>query len=217
MARGGLTTQDVYNFAKRWSSEAIIRNLVKALADDGERVIRRAYNSRRWDNRLNNLWDSFVSAVFINGKLQNGKGKEHGTYNTIRYANDTPQSKGSRLYGWVSGNVGDIDITGRGEAANFLASYELRHGFEKGIRLVVAATMFYATFLEDQGYQVISQIDYQLMKLRNKKYNVRVAYYAGGDIKYDFPEILFEVKRTDTATYGANAFKGFSKGKELFG
>lgn len=217
MARGGLTTQDVYNFAKRWSSEAIIRNLVKALADDGERVIRRAYNSKRWNNRLNNLWDSFVSAVFINGKLQNGEGGEHGTYDTRRYANDTPQSKGSRIYGWVSGNVGDIDITGRGEAANFLASYELRHGFEKGIRLVVAATMFYATFLEDQGYQVISQIDYQLMKLRNKKYNVRVAYYAGGDIRYDFPEILFEVKRTDTATYGANSFKGFSRGKGLFG
>lgn len=208
MARGGLTTQDVYNFAKRWSSEAITRNLVKALADDGERVIRRAYNSKRWNNRLNNLWDSFVSAVFIDGKLQS---------NTVRYANDKPESKGSRIYGWVSGNVGDIDITGRGEAANFLASYQLRHGFEKGIRLVVAATMFYATFLEDQGYQVISQIDYQLMKLRNKKYNVRVAYYASGDIKYDFPKILFEVKRTDTATYGANAFKGFSKGKGLFG
>lgn len=217
MARGGLTTQDVYNFAKRWSSEAIRRNLIKALADDGERVIRRAYNSKRWNNRLNNLWDSFVSAVFIDGKLQNGEGGVHGTYDTVRYANDSPQSKGSRLYGWVSENVGDIDITGRGEAANFLASYELRHGFEKGIRLVVAATMFYATFLEDKGYQVISQIDYQLMKLRNKKYSVRVAYYAGGDIKYDFPEILFEVKRTDTATYGANSFVGFSKGKELFG
>lgn len=217
MARGRLTTQDVYNFAKRWSSEAIVRNLVKTLADDGEMAIRNAYNSRKWKNRLNNLWDSFVSAVFINGKVQNGEGGEHGTVNTIRYANDSPQSKGSRLYGWVSGNVGDIDITGRGEAANFIASYELRHHFEKGIRLVVAATMFYATFLEDQGYQVISQIDYQLMKLRNKKYSVRVAYYAGGDIKYDFPKILFEVKRTDTATYGANSFKGFSKGKELFG
>lgn len=185
-----------------------MRNLVKALTADGEMVIRRAYNSKRWDNRLNNLWDSFVSAVFIDGKLQS---------DTVRYANDTPQSKGSRIYGWVSENVGDIDITGRKAAADFLASYQLRHGFEKGIRLVVAATMFYATFLEDKGYQVISQIDYQLMKLRNKKYNVRVAYYAGGDIKYDFPKILFEVKRTDTATYGANAFKGFSKGKELFG
>lgn len=216
MARGRLTTQYVYNFAKRWSSEAIIRNLVKTLADDGEMVIRRAYESGTWHNRLNNLWDSFVSAVFIDGKLQNGEGKEHGTYNTIRYANDTPQSTRGRDYGRVSDYTGDIYVTGREEAANFLASYEQRHRFEKGIRLVVAVTMFYATFLERKEYQVISQVDYQLMKLRNKKYNVRVAYYAGGHIKYNIPEILFEVKRTQDATYGANTFVGFSKGKELF-
>ena len=214
MARGRFTTQDVYNFASRWSSEAIIRNLCKTLADDGERVIKAAYESRRWNNRLNNLWDSYVSAVFIDGKLQNG---ENGTYNTVRYANKKPESKGSRLYGWVSDNVGDIDITGRGEAKNFLESYQLRHGFEKGIRLVVVAAMFYASLLENKGYQVLSQIDYQLMKLRNKKYKVRVAYYAGGHIDYDIPEVFFEVKRTRRATYGANSFAGFSKSKNVFG
>ena len=207
-----VSSRSILNLCKNWgskrSSEAIIRNLIKSLANDGERVIKAAYESRNWKNRLNNLQDSYVSAVFYNGKLQE---------ETVRYVNDEPQSKGSRLYGWVSDNVGDIDLTGRGEAKNFLESYQLRHGFEKGIRLVVVAAMFYASLLENNGYRVLSQIDYQLMKLRNKKYKVRVAYYAGGHIDYDVPNIFFEVKRTRRATYGANSFAGFSKSKNVFG
>lgn len=207
-----VSSRSILNLCKNWgskrSSEAIIRNLIKSLANDGERVIKAAYESRNWKNRLNNLQDSYVSAVFYNGKLQ----KE-----TVRYVNDEPQSKRGRDYGWISDNVGDMYLTGRGEAANFLASYQLRHNFEKGIRLVVVAAMFYASLLENKGYQVLSQIDYQLMRLRNKKYKVRVAYYAGGHIDYEVPEVFFEVKRTRRASYGANSFAGFSKSKNVFG
>ena len=207
-----VSSRSILNLCKNWSSkrssEAIIRNLIKSLANDGERVIKAAYESRNWKNRLNNLQDSYVSAVFYNGKLQE---------ETVRYVNDEPQSKSGRDYGWISDNVGDMYLTGRGEAENFLKSYQLRHNFEKGIRLVVVAAMFYASLLENKGYQVLSQIDYQLMKLRNKKYKVRVAYYAGGHIDYDVPNIFFEVKRTRRATYGANSFAGFSKSKNVFG
>jgi hypothetical protein len=58
-----------------------------------------------------------------------------------------------------------IDIeNGRKEAENFLSSYSRTHKTH-GVRLVVAAAMFYSGILEAKGYQVLSTIQADLENL----------------------------------------------------
>lgn len=132
-------------------------NVVAILANEGYRIIKKAYNDRKWDNRTFNLHNSYVSAVYVKGKLRT---------DSIRYLTDVPMPPKPE-YAWKAEDrpYGDIDIeNGRKEAENFLESYSRTHKTH-GIRLVVAATMFYSGFLEAKGYRVLSTVQADLESL----------------------------------------------------
>lgn len=131
--------------------------IVAILANEGYRIIKKAYDSKGWENRTYNLHNSYVSAVYVKGKLRS---------DSIRYLSNEPKPPKSE-YAWKAENrpYGDIDIeNGRKEAENFLASYGRNHKTH-GIRLVVAAAMFYSGFLEAKGYRVLSTVQADLESL----------------------------------------------------
>jgi hypothetical protein len=149
---------DLKDFSKTFNTKTITDEICKSLAKEGGRIIREAYETRNWKDRSYNLYNSFVSAVIVNGKIRaiDYLGPEHAP-------SDTNNSKpGSNA--WLSDTLrryGKVDIErGRKEANNFVVSYAAQH--RKGIILVIAATMFYAGILESNGYRVISHVNAKL-------------------------------------------------------
>lgn len=137
-----------------FNPKTITDKVVEILANEGARLIRKAYESKKWNDQTYNLHNSYVSAVFVKGKL---------VETSIRYLSDEPKKpdpNGKKPY-WPTEYrpfSGSFDIeSGRKEAENFLASYGKTHKTH-GVRLIVAAPMFYSGFLEAKGYQVISSI-----------------------------------------------------------
>lgn len=154
------------NYAKGCNGMAM------SLADAGERIIRKAYEAKDWKDRTYNLYNSYVSAVFYHGVLiDNAKTVDGVSFlgSTIRFAGEedmsVPEDQRLRV-------VNGITITnGRDEAVNFLRSCEKpSHG--EGMKLVVAAAMFYSGILESHGYHVLSQITSDLDALFTKGINV---------------------------------------------
>lgn len=156
------------------SKDKYIRQLVEELANDGERIIKAAYETRGFNNRTYNLHDSYASAVYVNGVLR---------HNTIRYvgaemANSRTNDKelgdyaGDRTRPVYRGGdkrylKGDtIQAYGRDEAKRFFNDYKPPK--DGGIQLVVIAAMFYAGIVESKGYQVLSQSYTELIALANK-------------------------------------------------
>lgn len=149
------------NFNKFFNAKSITDNVCKSLAKEGGRIIREAYETKNWKDRSYNLYNSFVSAVIVDGKIRSIDylGPEHAPSDTN---NSKPGS--SEWLAETSRPYGKVDIErGRKEANNFVASYAAQH--KKGIILIIAATMFYAGILESNGYRVISHVSTRLEDL----------------------------------------------------
>lgn len=133
----------------------------QALANKGEEIINKAYRSRDWNNRTYNLHDSYVSAVFVDGKLD---------ASTIRYVDEgTELSKYAVDVGKVGSKYYDgdpIQTNGREEAEEFLKAYQKRNRAKGNrIQLVIAAAMFYSGILESKGFSVLANIEWDLFDL----------------------------------------------------
>lgn len=118
-----------------------MNQLVQKLTDDGEKLVRHAYEMRTFENRTYNLHDSYGSAVYVNGRL---------IKSSVRYAG-SPIAKAGKVYE-------DELIEGRFEIDAFFDWFKPR---KKGVDLVVIATMPYADILEKgaglhRKYKVIS-------------------------------------------------------------
>lgn len=149
-------------FAKDFDAKALEQWIINSLAEEGGRIIKEAYESKGFKDRTGNLHDSYVSAVFVKGRLQK---------DTIRYVG-AEMSTTYREY--ANSTVGgEVEATrGREEADKFLAKYQFAKGRQGGIVLVIAAAMFYSTIVERRGYQVLSQVQWELDRIANRGYNV---------------------------------------------
>lgn len=150
------------------------QDMIMSLANIGGRIIKLAYLSRTFTDRTFNLRDSYVSAVFKNGRLVEG---------TKHYVGE-PKSKTSLEYDDLS--TGDPEMTtGREEADKFISKWSFSSGRPGGITLVVAATMFYSGILESDryGYLVISHIQDELEALARNGYTT-MKYKAHIDSGY---------------------------------
>lgn len=143
-----------------FNAEKLEEWIVKSLADEGERIITKAYNERGFTNRTGNLHDSYVSAVFYKGQLQ-GENSKFG--NTMRFVGDEMSST-TREY--------QKSEVGREEAKKFLQRMQFGHQ-PKGITLVVAAAMFYSNIVEKRGYRVLSSVSADLERLKSGGYSIR--------------------------------------------
>lgn len=162
--------------------ENITQKIVKNLTEEGERIIKAAYNRKNWKNRTYNLHDSYGSAVYVNGNLQRG---------SIRYVGNpkaNPDKNDKELGDWSGertrtqkgsshaqfGKTGDsryqkgdtILAYGRDEINKFFNNYKPIN--KNGIELVVAVVMFYAKILESGKYQVISSAVTDLSRIANQ-------------------------------------------------
>lgn len=172
--------------AKNLSKNRYVRQLVDELAEWGHKAIIRAYQKKDWHNRTYNLHDSYASAVYVDGKLQqrtirfvgeemsnpNSQFHHAGFYSVRRHDKLDPDRHGER-YG-----EGDEMVTnGRDEAIAFLRQYVPN---TSGVQLVVIAAMFYADILERGGgnlkrkYHVIADANSTLEQL---------ARSLGGDVR----------------------------------
>lgn len=159
---------------KLFNKEAYIRQLVAQLANDGERIIKTAYASKGFKDRSYNLYDSYASAVYVNGILRHNTiryaGPEKAKLNSTRelgdYAGDRTRPVNRAAGGDKRYLKGDtVAVLGRDEAKRFLNDYK---PVGSGIQLVVIAAMFYAGIVESKGYQVLSQSYTELMALAAK-------------------------------------------------
>lgn len=149
-------------FAKNFDAKALEKWIINSLAEEGGRIIKEAYESRGFKNRTGNLHDSYVSAVFVKGRLQK---------DTIRYVGAEMSSTYREYANSTVG--GDVEATkGREEADKFLAKYQFAKERQGGIVLVIAAAMFYSTIVERRGYQVLSQVQWELDRIASRGYNV---------------------------------------------
>lgn len=145
---------NVYNY--------FMGQLIDKLTADGEKLVKRAYETRTFQNRTYNLHDSYGSAVYVNGKL---------VKSSIRYAG-SKQAKDGKVFG-------DELIEGRFEIDAFFNWFKPG---TKGVDLVVIATMPYANILEKgaglrRKYLVISGAR-DLMNTVAYSYNGRFSKYV---------------------------------------
>lgn len=153
--------RNITDIRKMIKPEAVSESLIQALANKGEDLINKAYQQRGWENRTWNLHDSYVSAVFVNGRLRDDtirfvdNGREMS-----RYAVDVGST------GTASVDLGAIQTNGREEAYEFLKGYRASgRGRQNTIQLVVGAAMFYSGILESKGYAVLANIEWELIDL----------------------------------------------------
>ena len=182
--------RNLKNFAKFFNPNNIKDGAIMALADKGEEIIRTAYWLRDWDNRTYNLYNSFVSAVFVDGKLDR---------RTVRFLEEEPRNPDDPTITTTRIVNGATIDNGRDEAWNFLDSYEKGQKRGKGsVVLVIAAAMFYSGILESRGYQVLSNIVADLDELSRDglKVKAKLAFSERPeDTILDIP--LGKVLRTD--------------------
>ena len=140
MAKKITNTQDAHN------------TLIKYLTQKGEQIMRRAYETKRFENQTLNLYDSYGSAVYYNGRV---------IKSTIRYLENVERAKkkNHRVTDWtwkgqrsMPDHRGDRHITGdyllmsgRDEVMEFFSKYVPK---TMGYHVVVVAAMFYANILE---------------------------------------------------------------------
>lgn len=140
-------------------SKSFLDELCHYLADEGERIVKAAYASHTFQNRLYNLHDSYGSSVFVAGVEQPG---------CRRYA--TPEmSKGLKNYNITR------NMNGRQAIDNYFDKYAKRTRNDH-VELVIVAAMFYASFLENPDeaphiqhkYKVIALAKDELDKLKRE-------------------------------------------------
>lgn len=131
-----------------------VNQLIQDLTIEGEKAMIEAYNKRDFTNRTYNLYDSYGSAVYLNGRLLKYTirylGSEKGKpINALKKTgNDWIWDKPRSMPDWRGERrlTGDeIDMRGRDEIMEFFQKYKPNN---KGIELVVVAAMFYASYLE---------------------------------------------------------------------
>lgn len=151
--------------------DAFTRDLVNALAKLGGEAALYAYRKKSFTNRTFNLHDSYGSAVYVNGVLQE---------ETIRYAGGqmshrpgflkqtgkTPKKRsklGQRSYRYGKNGRDVLHVFFRGN------QWYKGHTFGKsGIVLVVVAAMWYAGMLAKKGYRVAGAANEYLNSHLNK-------------------------------------------------
>ena len=148
-------TKMVEDWKETFNLNEITDELVKSLADIGKELILRAYRTRGFFNRTYNLRDSYVSAVYVKGKLRE---------DSIRYV-------GKDLAD-VAKKIDDRYVVGRWEAEEYIRS--LKQNRNDFIKLVIAAAMPYSNTLEKRGYAVISHIGLDLDTVRQMGISVAV-------------------------------------------
>lgn len=181
--------------------------LYEYLLNEGEAIMKKAYEQKDYTDRTYNLHDSYVAAVFNNGKCYGYRTLDpQATVRTGWYG-----AMGDKHYGTTKDS--DFSLSGHEEAENFVMSYEASHTNEKGVKLVVAAVMFYADILEQQQgklrrkYKVISHVDSEFARLQNRGLSIPMKSYAGAPWKaIKIPSNVIRKKNVET---GGGTFKGW--------
>lgn len=130
-----------------------VKAMVDELAEQGGKLVRAAFNTREYTNRTFNLHDSYGSAVYYKGHLQQ---------NSIRTMENLAKEP-KKWYG--------VPLRGASEITDFLREYR---GTSKGFELIVVAAMPYASILEQgegnlkRKYKVISGIEGDMKMLASK-------------------------------------------------
>jgi hypothetical protein len=137
---------------------AFTRDLVNALAKLGGEAVLYAYRKKSFKNRTFNLHDSYGSAVYVNGVLQEGTMKYAGGQMShrpgfLKQTGGAPKKKrsklGARNYRYGKNGRDVLHVFFRGN------EWYKGHKFGKsGIVLVVVAAMWYAGMLAKKGYRV---------------------------------------------------------------
>lgn len=192
------------NFERMFNPEMITYAVAQALAEEGKKLIVEAYESRMWQNRTHNLRYSFVSFVVANGKLIEG---------TERFLDDSneseePLSTTTRPKNYGEDEDGGFALTGRDEAKNFIKSYVSKHTNEKGVHLVVAAAMYYASILEKHlGFDVISHIEYSLPRVLQNIKTLKYTPYRGAHHTLEIKGLKGVARRVNDVAEGARTFR----------
>jgi hypothetical protein len=189
--------------------DAFTRDLVNALAKLGGEAVLYAYRKKSFTNRTFNLHDSYGSAVYVNGVLQErtiryAGGQMSHRPGILKQTGNTPKKRrsklGKRYYRYGKNGRDVLHVFFRGN------EYYKGHKFGKsGIVLVVVAAMWYAGMLAKKGYRIIGAAnDYLDSHLDNviidvcKQYGVPKKYvravainradedYFGDDFKYTY-------------------------------
>lgn len=195
------------NVRKSIDSKNFKPKLYEYLLNEGEYIMKKAYSERDWNNRTYNLHDSYVAAVFDNGQCVGYRTLDQKA--KVRKGWFGP--RGSGYYGTTKDH--DFSLSGHEEAENFVMSYESSHTNEKGVKLVVAAVMFYADILErklgrlKKKYKVISHVDGEFERLKSKGLTIPMKSYAGAPWKAI--KIPSNVIRKNTVETGSGTFKGW--------
>lgn len=147
-------------------------SIVQSLLKEGRKIILEAYESRKWENRTGNLKDSYVAAVISGGTVLGW------TYIDQDHAEFDERD--------VITSTHNITVdSGRQEAINFVLSYASQHSRQKSkITLLVGVAMFYAGILESGGYKVLTNIDVNLQRIKDK--GVVLTDFKVGNIYADF-------------------------------
>lgn len=138
--------------------DAFTRDLVNALAKLGGEAALYAYRKKSFTNRTFNLHDSYGSAVYVNGVLQERTIKYAGGQMShrpgiLKQVGNAPKKRrsklGQRSYRYGKNGRDVLHVFFRGN------EWYKGHKFGKsGIVLVVVAAMWYAGMLAKKGYRV---------------------------------------------------------------
>lgn len=139
--------------------DAFMRDLVNALAKLGGEATLYAYRKKSYTNRTFNLHDSYGSAVYVNGVLQErtiryAGGQMSHRPGILKQTSGTSKKRrsklGQRYYRYGKNGREVLHVFFRGN------DYYKGHKFGKsGIVLVVVAAMWYAGMLAKKGYRVV--------------------------------------------------------------
>lgn len=155
---------NLLQYRSRFNPEAVEKDFVESLAEEGRRIIMLAYASRGFKDRTKNLKDSYVSAVFKDGEL---------IRDSIRFLNRDPGNQdATRAH--TSG------LWGREEAMYFLEDVKDRQPKE-GYSLVIGVGMFYGSILEKKwGYRVLANAytELEALKAHGIKSRKYLTYYS---------------------------------------
>lgn len=171
------------NFSKFFNYKTVTDHVVDSLLKEGQRIIREAYESKNWNNRTYNLYNSYVAAVIADGKVvksiylgpeKNPSGEDEEYTGYKRWHTNEERRLGAN----------DAQ-RGREEADLFVESYAKQHKGKK-ITLVVGAAMFYAGILESYGYHVLANVSTNLENIASK--GLHLTDFKVGNIFKDFKE-----------------------------
>lgn len=156
--------KNLLQYRSKFNPEAVGEDFIESLAEEGRRIIMLAYASRGFENRTKNLKDSYVSAVFKNGRL---------IESSIRFLNRDPNEQDAE-------KAHSSGLWGREEAMYFLKDVKDRQPKE-GYSLVIGVGMFYGSILEKKWkYRVLANAytELEALKAHGIKSRKYLAHYC---------------------------------------